>query len=140
MNNNESNYMRGFVMGAVIGGAVGAVAALLLAPKSGKELRQDLADRSNDIYDKAQQMINRDQLGEELPPVSMNEGRVRAERIVQSARDQAESLLTNAEQVLRDARMKATTAKESVQDNISRVRDAAKASMDAFKSEMNNNG
>jgi gas vesicle protein len=33
---------RPFISGILIGGAVGAVAALLMAPKSGKELRKDL--------------------------------------------------------------------------------------------------
>jgi gas vesicle protein len=137
MQERESRFASGFLLGAIIGGAVGAAVALLYAPKSGKELREDLADKGGDLYDKAQNLIKRDQLGDELPPVSMNEGRLRAERIVQTARDQAESLLGNAEQVLRDARVKATSAKETVQENIDRVRNAAKASVDAFKSEMN---
>lgn len=137
MQERESRFASGFLLGAIIGGAVGAAVALLYAPKSGKELREDLADKGGDLYDKAQNLIKRDQLGDELPPVSMNEGRLRAERIVQTARDQAESLLGNAEQVLRDARVKATNAKDTVQENIDRVRNAAKASVDAFKNEMN---
>ena len=50
---NSSNYSKGFVLGAIIGGAIGAITALLLAPKSGRELREDLAMRSGEIYDKA---------------------------------------------------------------------------------------
>lgn len=136
MQERESNYARGFLVGALIGGAVGAVTALLFAPKSGRELRQDIAERGTDLYDKASQYLNKDQLGDELPPVTMNEGRARAERIIQTARDHAETLLSNAEQVLRDARLKAANAKEAVQDNINRVRDAARASVDAFRNEM----
>ena len=33
----------GFLLGALIGGTAAAVTALLFAPKSGKELREDLA-------------------------------------------------------------------------------------------------
>ncbi|MBL7974677.1 MAG: YtxH domain-containing protein [Candidatus Kapabacteria bacterium] len=138
MAERESNYAKGFIAGAIIGGAAGALAALLFAPKSGRELRQDLVEKSGELYDKAQQYMNNDQLGEELPPTSANEGRMKAERIVQTARDHAESLLSNAEQVLRDARIKAVNAKDAVQDNISRVRDAAKASVETFKNEINN--
>lgn len=41
-----------FIIGAIIGGAVGALTALLLAPKSGKELRNDLADQVETIKGK----------------------------------------------------------------------------------------
>lgn len=34
-----------FLAGALIGGTAAAVVALLLAPKSGKEMREDLAKR-----------------------------------------------------------------------------------------------
>ncbi len=136
MSDRESNYGSAFLTGAIIGGAIGALAALVLAPKSGRELRRDIADRSTELYDKAQEFFQRDELGNELPPVAMNEGRARAERIIQTARDHAETLLSNAEQVLRDARLKAVNAKENVQDNINRVRDAARASVDVFKMEM----
>ncbi|MUT66894.1 YtxH domain-containing protein [Paenibacillus sp. NEAU-GSW1] len=33
---------KGFLLGALAGGVVGSIAALLLAPKAGKELRQDI--------------------------------------------------------------------------------------------------
>ena len=38
---------RGFLLGALIGGTAAAVTALLFAPKSGKELREDLAKEAN---------------------------------------------------------------------------------------------
>ncbi|MDF2557101.1 MAG: YtxH protein [Bacillales bacterium] len=41
-----------FVIGAAIGGAVGAIAALLLAPKKGSELRQDIMEKADDLLDK----------------------------------------------------------------------------------------
>ena len=36
-----SNFNKGFLVGFFAGGAFGAALALLFAPKSGKELRQD---------------------------------------------------------------------------------------------------
>jgi vacuolar-type H+-ATPase subunit H len=54
----------------------------------------------------------------------VNEGRIAAERIVSTARHQADNLMSNAEQVLRDAKNRA-----------SRVSDATKAGDDAFRSE-----
>jgi gas vesicle protein len=56
----------GFLMGLACGAAVGAAVALLLAPKSGVEMREDLATRANDLkraatetYDDAMGRVNR---------------------------------------------------------------------------------
>lgn len=134
--NNGSTYTRGFIAGILLGSIVGAVTALLFAPKSGRELRRDIAERTGELYDRAQEVLNPKQLGDELPPITPNEGKLRAQQIVQAAREQAEQLLSSAEQVLRDARSKAAIAKEQIQENINRIRDAAKASVEAFKSEL----
>lgn len=47
----------GMLTGAVIGGIVGAAAALLFAPKKGSELRQDIADKSRQLKDKTQAVM-----------------------------------------------------------------------------------
>ncbi|MCS7000092.1 MAG: YtxH domain-containing protein [Bacteroidota bacterium] len=133
---DSSNYTRGFWAGALLGGVAGAIIALLFAPKSGRELRRDIAERTSDLYDRAQEALNPKTAGEELPPVTINQGKIRAQNIVQAAREQAEQLLSDAEQILRDAREKAASAKEHIQENINRVREAAKASVEAFKSEL----
>ncbi|WP_135555073.1 YtxH domain-containing protein [Paenibacillus cymbidii] len=44
------------LVGAVIGSAVGAITALLFAPKSGKELRGDIAEQVRAAADKTQQL------------------------------------------------------------------------------------
>jgi len=52
VSNVSEGYGRGIVMAAVVGAAVGAGVALLLAPCSGKEARGWLANRSREIKDK----------------------------------------------------------------------------------------
>jgi gas vesicle protein len=47
--NSGANFLVGFFVGA----AMGAMAALLLAPKSGKELRGSLADEGRKLRDRA---------------------------------------------------------------------------------------
>ncbi len=42
-----------FIAGFVVGGAIGAIAGILLAPKSGEETRQFLADSAQDLVKKA---------------------------------------------------------------------------------------
>lgn len=48
-NYSENN---GFLKGAVVGGVLGGIAALLLSPKSGQELRQDIMDGYSTVSDK----------------------------------------------------------------------------------------
>jgi gas vesicle protein len=136
---SSNGYLNGFLTGALIGGAIGAMTALIFAPKPGRELRKDIADRSVELYDKAQELIGRAGIepGDEVVPAVMNDGRARAERIVQTARDHAESLMADAEQVLREARMKATSVRDKVAENVDRVRDAAAAGAEAFSQEWN---
>ncbi|MFM7773731.1 MAG: YtxH domain-containing protein [Candidatus Kapaibacterium sp.] len=135
---SSNGYLNGFLTGALIGGAIGAITALVFAPKPGRELRRDIAERSVELYDKAQELIGRAGMepGYEVVPV-VNDGRARAERIVQTARDHAESLMADAEQVLRDARSKATSVRDHVAEGFDRVRDAAAAGAEAFGQEWN---
>lgn len=49
---------KGMLKGALIGGAVGAAAALLLAPKPGRELRKDIREKAGQASDKAMQLVS----------------------------------------------------------------------------------
>ena len=44
----------------IAGVGIGTVIGILLAPKKGSELRQDLKDKSQELYDKAQNMTKED--------------------------------------------------------------------------------
>jgi gas vesicle protein len=45
------------LIGAVVGGVIGAITALLIAPKSGAELRSDISNQVNTVSDKTQQAV-----------------------------------------------------------------------------------
>lgn len=49
----------GFLWGAIVGSVVGSVTALLLAPKPGKELRQDIAEGARQVSDKTQEVAGK---------------------------------------------------------------------------------
>jgi gas vesicle protein len=51
----EKNSSKDFFVGAIIGGVIGAAAALLLAPKTGKELRNDLNGQMDTLMNKTDQ-------------------------------------------------------------------------------------
>lgn len=131
--NNSSDYTKGFIIGALIGGAAGAITALLLAPKSGAELRKDIADTSTEFYGKASDYFK---TVEGKVEGYVNEGKIKAQTIIDSARKQAEDIMSNANTLMSEAKNKAINAKDSVSGTIDNLRDAAKAGADAFKAEM----
>ena len=49
--------MKNVAVGAAIGATVGAVAGVLLAPKAGKETREDLTQAAKDAVEKAKEKI-----------------------------------------------------------------------------------
>ncbi|WP_442601405.1 YtxH domain-containing protein [Paenibacillus sp. KN14-4R] len=48
--------VKDWVIGSLVGGAVGAVTALLLAPKSGRELRADIAEGYDTVSEKTKEI------------------------------------------------------------------------------------
>ena len=60
---NNQNWLSialvGFGIGCVVGGAV----ALMLAPKSGREIREDLMDRSRDLMQRGREFVGQETQG-----------------------------------------------------------------------------
>jgi gas vesicle protein len=52
MSNNINN-IKGFLIGFLAGGTIGAIIALLTTPKSGKEIRGDIKHKSEEYFDDA---------------------------------------------------------------------------------------
>lgn len=46
-----------FLAGVIVGGAMGAIAGILLAPKSGEETRELLSDASKDVVKKTDRTV-----------------------------------------------------------------------------------
>ena len=55
MANNDNNG-NSFTLGFLLGGIIGAIVGVRLAPKSGAETRADLAVRSEELRDKAEDL------------------------------------------------------------------------------------
>jgi len=49
----ESSSAGSFLVGALVGGVIGAAAALFLAPKTGKEMREDFSTQATQLKDKS---------------------------------------------------------------------------------------
>ncbi|MBI4034372.1 YtxH domain-containing protein [Candidatus Saccharibacteria bacterium] len=94
-----------FFLGALVAGVAGYVAGLLTAPKSGKETRQDLADKA-------------DQLKNE------------AEAKLESARDELEQLLTDTKS---KTRLLSAKAREEFNEAVVRAKAAKTKTVQLLK-------
>jgi gas vesicle protein len=95
-----------FFKGLLIGGTIGAIAALLFAPKSGKELRGDIRRKSEEAVEGSKRLYN--------------DARTRASAIITEAVEKAQALREEASEQLATARQKAeellTTAGQKVEE------------------------
>ncbi len=133
----DNSFAKGMVIGALLGGAAGAITALLFAPKPGADLRRDLVDKSadiyNDVYHKASDYVRDKSQG---VSTLVNEGKARAEELVNTTKQQAGHLLYEAESLIREARDRVTSVQHDIKDNIDRLQDATRAGRDAFATEI----
>lgn len=89
----QENRGADFFKGFLIGGSIGAVIALLLAPKSGPELRADIRRKSRELYDESEEKLG--------------EWKAEANEVIEQGKRQAEALRTQAEAKITEARAKA---------------------------------
>ena len=127
MTDNNKTYGNSFANGLtyfLIGGGIGAVVALLFAPKSGAALRGDIADVSRRGYDATLEKASslKDQSSEVIQSVKEKAG---------AAYDFASAKLSSGSDAVNDA---VSTAKDSVSDGVEQVRKDADTLSNQFGS------
>jgi gas vesicle protein len=120
---SENNQGKGLLIGLLIGGAIGALAGLLFAPKSGRELRQDIKSKSDEYLDDAERYVND---AKTKAKDLINEGKRRSEKLISDAKTKSDELLKDAEKVFKEAKTKVT-------DESDKFKTALKAGVDAYK-------
>jgi len=113
----------------LIGGGIGAVIALLFAPKSGHELRGDLADATRKGIDKSREAAQ--QIGERAGTY-YETGRERAAEYYTQAADKASELYTQAADKVGEV---AQTARDTATRQTSTVAAAIDAGKKAYQEE-----
>jgi gas vesicle protein len=81
-----------FFMGFLIGGVLGALAGILFAPKSGKELRSDIREKGSEVLKEGKEIYA--------------DASTRAKEIIEEASRQAKELMKEADLHLTEARQK----------------------------------
>lgn len=134
----ESSTTKGLLIGFLAGGVVGAVLALLYAPKSGKELRSDIKAKTDDYLDEAEKYIAE---AKDKAKELINEGKKRSEKLITDAKSKSQDLLKDAEKIFDDAKTKAagtySHGKEVLESETSKLKSAVKAGVDAYKETKN---
>ncbi|WP_320424455.1 YtxH domain-containing protein [Mammaliicoccus lentus] len=139
--NNTSG--RDFVFGVILGTVVGGIAGLLLAPKSGRALQDDLSEQSNKIIEDVK--TKTDDLKAQAQ-TKAEELRTQAEEKKEEAADKAEQAKAKAEEKKTETKKKADEVKskqaeKKANKNVVTADDVddeeLKAQKGAIKSEVN---
>ena len=135
---NDNNIAKGFIIGFLAGGTVGAIVALLTAPKSGKELRADIKVKSEEYFDEAEKYLSE---AKDKARELINEGKKKSEKIIHDARSKSDDILKDAEKIFKDAKVKTTESfqvgKERIETEAERLKSSVKAGIDAYKEAKN---
>lgn len=106
-----------FMIGTLIGGMLGAAAALLLAPKSGKELRSDLNDGAKYISDKTEKFRQTAiEKGTELAEVAKTKTNTLSEKVSKQSANILENVKNVKQKVSKSAQEEAEDATASSEE------------------------
>jgi len=115
---NESD-IGAFLTGFVIGGLVGAAVALILAPQSGAETREQIRQRGIELRTQGEEPLAEARTRAEAAAV---DARARAEKLAADARLRAEEMAKQGRVVIEEQRVKLQDAIETGKKAVSRIR------------------
>src|SRR4030066_1203663 len=122
-----NNSVKGFLIGFLAGGTVGAIIALLTAPKSGKELRGDIKQKSEEYFDEAEKYLA--------------DAKNKAGELINDAKSKSQDILNTAGRVFKDAKAKTTgvinSGKEKIETETERLKSSVKDGIDAYNEDKN---
>lgn len=120
---SEESDFGNFLAGFVIGGLIGAAAALLYAPQPGVETRTQLRDKGIELKDRAQESYEETRVRLEKAyedarmraEDAMDEMRVRAEEYSQAAQERVSRVVESGKSAARSARQDIEEAQQSIE-------------------------
>ena len=106
MSNNNGGDIGAFFAGFLVGGLVGAAAALLLAPQSGEETREQIRQKGIELQDRGEDVLA--------------EARAKAEAVAADIRRRAEELQRQSKVILEEGQ-------KNLADAVAHTKEAAAA-------------
>lgn len=135
---DDNRNSKGLLIGILAGGLAGAAIALLYAPKSGREMRDQIRNKKDELLDDTSEYL---QIAKTKASDMINEGKRRSEELITDAKKKASTLIGDANTILNEAKQKATntlgTAKEKLESETGKIIDPLKSGLDAFNQEKN---
>ncbi|HOW56806.1 MAG TPA: YtxH domain-containing protein [Smithellaceae bacterium] len=111
--------------GLVIGGLIGAALGILFAPKSGKETREDIGRKTDEIISKAKEEYEK----------AVEKSKLAYEAAVKRLGDLQTSAKAKVEEVETKVTELASQGAETIQDNKTRLKKAIDAGVEAYREE-----
>ena len=134
---NDNGVGKGLLIGFLTGSIVGSLLGLLYAPKSGKELRGEIKDMSDDYLEEAEEYIKTAKVKANS---LINDGKKKSEELVADAKVRVDSLIDEAEKVLTNAKKKSDDyvelGKSKFNDKGDKLKSAIKKGLDTYKTEV----
>jgi len=115
------------VKGLVIGGLIGAAIGILFAPKSGKETRQDIADKADELLTKAKEEYEK---AIEKSKATYDAAVTRLSTAEGTVREKVKEIEKNIGEF-------AQQSAETLADNTNRLKKALDAGVEAYREEKN---
>ncbi|MEK6535765.1 MAG: YtxH domain-containing protein [Thermodesulfobacteriota bacterium] len=116
-----------FIAGLVVGGLIGAVIGILYAPKSGKETREEIGRKADELLSKAKEEYGH----------AVEKSRKAYEATVERLKELEETAKEKVEEVGEKVDELAGRGKETLLDGKSRLKKAIEAGVGAFREEQN---
>lgn len=116
----------GFLKGTLFGAAVAGIAALLYAPKSGKELRKDLNQQANMAKDSAKDYVD----------IAKEKGTELKQTAQKAGSEYMETMKQTTEKVKQDLSGTAGDLKETYKESMDKEKEIAKGAAEDAKSTM----
>ena len=91
----NNGYVKGLLIGSLAGGLIGAFTALLYASKSGKDLRQDIINKTDEYYNDTEKFIAD---AKAKANDKLNDGK----KIIMDARNKIDSLVSTGKEAIDD--------------------------------------
>jgi gas vesicle protein len=115
----DSDDIGAFLTGVVVGGLVGAAVALILAPQSGAETREQIRQKGIELRAQGEETLADARANVENVAA---EARVRAEKLAAEARTRAEEAAKQGRIVVEEQRVKLQDAVEAGKKAVGRMR------------------
>jgi gas vesicle protein len=121
MSDRAVDFLKGMIVGSIIGGVIG----VLYAPKSGKETREDIGRKANELMEKAKDEY---ELALEKSRKAYEAASKRLKALERSTKEKVEEIEGRIGGMVEEGR-------EALHDNKSRLKKAIDAGIETFKEE-----